>query len=152
MTTTHTDDVSASTPSARQPRSHAAPAGTEQRRQVNLLAGLGHIALVIWALLVLLPLIWTFLAAFKSNAEIFGDAWTLPSHWSFASFGRAWSKAHISTYMFNSVVIVVFSTFGTMLFGSMAAYVLARYQFWGNRFVYYLFVAGLAFPVFLAIV
>ena len=39
-----------------------------------------------------------------------------------------------------------------MLLGSMAAYVLARYKFWGNRFIYLLFVSGLAFPVFLALV
>ena len=152
MTTIHTDDVSASAPSARQPRSHVASTGRDGRRQVNVLAGLGHVALVIWALLVLLPLVWTFMAAFKNNAEIFGDAWTLPSKFGFGAFGRAWTKAHIGTYMFNSIIIVAFSTFGTMLFGSMAAYVLARYKFWGNRFIYYLFVAGLAFPVFLALV
>jgi N-acetylglucosamine transport system permease protein len=39
-----------------------------------------------------------------------------------------------------------------MLLGSMAAYVLARYKFWGNRLIYYTFVSGLAFPVFLALV
>ena len=39
-----------------------------------------------------------------------------------------------------------------MLLGSMAAYVLARYKFWGNRAIYFLFVSGLAFPVFLALV
>ena len=39
-----------------------------------------------------------------------------------------------------------------MLLGSMAAYVLARYKFLGNRIIYYLFVAGIAFPVFLALV
>ena len=39
-----------------------------------------------------------------------------------------------------------------MLLGSMAAYVLARYEFRGNRFIYYLFAAGMMFPVFLAIV
>ena len=39
-----------------------------------------------------------------------------------------------------------------MLLGSMAAYVLARYTFSGNRVVYCMFVAGLAFPVFLALV
>jgi N-acetylglucosamine transport system permease protein len=44
------------------------------------------------------------------------------------------------------------STFGTMLFGSMAAYVLARYKFVGNRVIFYMFVSGLAFPVFLALV
>jgi N-acetylglucosamine transport system permease protein len=40
----------------------------------------------------------------------------------------------------------------TMLFGSMAAYVLARYRFPGNRVIFYLFAAGMMFPVFLAIV
>jgi N-acetylglucosamine transport system permease protein len=41
---------------------------------------------------------------------------------------------------------------GTMLFGSMAAYVLTRFPFPGHRFVYYLFVAGMSFPVFMALV
>jgi N-acetylglucosamine transport system permease protein len=150
MTTIRTDDVSASAPSARQPASHAAPARSD-RRQVNILAGLGHVALAVWGLMILAPLVWTFMAAFKTNAEIFGDAWTLPSHFGFDAFARAWTKAHIGTYMLNSAIVVAFSTFGTMLFGSMAAYVLARYRFWGNRFIYYLFVAGLAFPVFLAL-
>ena len=39
-----------------------------------------------------------------------------------------------------------------MLLGSMAAYVLARYKFVGNRIVYFLFVSGIAFPPFLALV
>jgi N-acetylglucosamine transport system permease protein len=38
-----------------------------------------------------------------------------------------------------------------MLIGSMAAYVLARYPFRGNRVIYMLFVAGMAFPFFLAL-
>src|SRR4029450_5424974 len=37
-----------------------------------------------------------------------------------------------------------------MLLGSMAAYVLSRYEFPGNRAIYYLFVAGLALPIYLA--
>jgi N-acetylglucosamine transport system permease protein len=40
----------------------------------------------------------------------------------------------------------------TMLFGSMSAYVLARFQFPGSRAIYYLMLAGLTFPIFLAIV
>src|SRR5438552_10260667 len=131
MTTIHTDDVSATTPSAPRPASHAAPARSD-RRQVNVLASLGHVALAVWALLVIAPLIWTFMAAFKTNPENIGDAWTLPSHFNFAAFGRAWSRTHIATHTFNSVVIDTFSTSGTMMFGPMAAYVLTRYQFWAN--------------------
>jgi N-acetylglucosamine transport system permease protein len=123
-----------------------------QRRQVGLLSGLGHLFLAFWALLVIAPLLWTFLASFKSNEEIFGSAWSLPGSLRWDNWSRAWADAHVGQYFLNSVLVVGLSTFGTMLLGSMAAYVLARYQFRGNRLIYLLFVSGLAFPVFLALV
>jgi len=113
---------------------------------------LAHIALAVWAILIIFPVLWTFLASFKTNAEIFGDPLTLPSSFAFDAWVRAWDKAHIGQYMWNTVVVVALSTAGTMLLGSMAAYVLARYEFPGNRIIYLLFVSGLAFPVFLALV
>ncbi|MEV0589001.1 carbohydrate ABC transporter permease [Nonomuraea sp. NPDC050310] len=113
--------------------------------------GLSHLALVVWALLIILPLLWTFLAAFKDNTEIFGDALQLPGEIRWDNWARAWEKAHVGQYMINTVIVVFFSTLGTMLFGSMAAYVLARYKFVGSKLIYFLFVSGMAFPVFLAI-
>ncbi|KAB1929928.1 carbohydrate ABC transporter permease [Micromonospora sp. ALFpr18c] len=122
------------------------------RSEVRLLAGLGHVALAVWAVIVIVPILWTFLAAFKNTSEIFSSPWTLPAELRWENFGRAWTKANVGRYFLNSVIVVSCSTFGTMLLGSMAAYVLARYKFWGNRAIYYLFVSGLAFPVFLALV
>jgi N-acetylglucosamine transport system permease protein len=125
----------------------------ETRKEVNAVSGLAHVALAFWTLMTLGPLLWVILASFKSNTEIFlGAPFALPSKISFESYATAWSEAHIGRYFINSVFVVACSTAGTMLFGSMAAYVLARYKFIGNRFIYYLFVSGLAFPVFLAIV
>jgi N-acetylglucosamine transport system permease protein len=123
------------------------------RRERNVLNGLSHAALAVWAITVILPIVYTFMASFKSNTEIFGDSpFALPNNFSFASWGRAWEKAHIGLYLWNSVLVVTLSTIGTMLFGSMAAYVLARYKFFGNRLIYFLFVSGLVFPIFLALV
>ncbi|MET8042763.1 carbohydrate ABC transporter permease [Micromonospora sp. NPDC005215] len=122
------------------------------RSEVRFFAGLGHIALAVWAVIVIVPIIWTFLAAFKNTTEIFSSPWTLPAELRWENFGRAWTKANVGRYFLNSVIVVGCGTFLTMLLGSMAAYVLARYRFWGNRAVYYLFVSGLAFPVFLALV
>ncbi|MFI5838143.1 carbohydrate ABC transporter permease [Catenuloplanes sp. NPDC051500] len=129
-----------------------APSPEKTRREVNMLAGFGHAFLAVWALLIIAPLVWTFLASFKSNEEIFGDAWTMPGELRLDNWTRAWSEAHVGQYFLNSVFVVAVSTAGTMLLGAMAAYVLARYTFWGNRIIYYLFVSGLAFPVFLALV
>jgi N-acetylglucosamine transport system permease protein len=97
------------------------------------------------------PIFWVVLGAFKNDAEIGGSAWSWPSHWSFAAFGRSWDKG-IGGFLGNTVIVLVFSVTLTMLFGAMAAYVLARYEFRGNRFIYYLFVSGVMFPVYLALV
>ncbi|WP_214322342.1 carbohydrate ABC transporter permease [Nonomuraea sediminis] len=123
----------------------------ERRRQLGPLSALTHVALLVWTVLVAVPILWTFLSSVKSEDEIFGNAWTLPAtlHWD--NFVRAWDKAHVGQYMLNSVIVVGFGVFGTMLIGSMAAYVLARYSFRLNRAIYLLFVSGLAFPVFLAL-
>ena len=124
-----------------------------ERREIRLFSGLAHVSLVIWALMVLAPLAWVILASFKTNTEIFlHSPFSLPGTVAFDSYVTAWSEAHVGRYFLNSVFVVAVSTAGTMLFGSMAAYVLARYSFVGNRFIYYLFVSGLAFPVFLALV
>ncbi|GGO14674.1 carbohydrate ABC transporter permease [Micromonospora parathelypteridis] len=126
--------------------------GKGPRSEVRFFSGLGHVALAVWAVIVIVPILWTFLAAFKNTTEIFSSPWTLPAELRWENFGRAWTKARVGRYFLNSVIVVGGSTFLTMLLGSMAAYVLARYRFWGNRAVYYLFVSGLAFPVFLALV
>ncbi|BCJ50816.1 sugar ABC transporter permease [Actinoplanes sp. NBRC 14428] len=131
---------------------HSASAGRE-KKEIKLFSGFAHVALAIWGILVVAPLIWVVLASFKSNTEIFTAApFSLPSKISFETYKTAWTEAHIGRYFLNSVFVVAVSTTGTMVFGSMAAYVLARYKFVGNRFIYYLFVSGLAFPVFMAIV
>ncbi|BFU45822.1 carbohydrate ABC transporter permease [Krasilnikovia sp. MM14-A1004] len=136
---------------------HRAESGTGKapsaKKEIRALSGLAHISLVVWALATAGPLIWVVLASFKSNTEIFlGKPFALPEHFSFDTYANAWTEAHVGRYFLNSVFVVLLSTAGTMLFGSMAAYVLARYRFFGNRFIYYMFVSGLAFPTFMALV
>lgn len=126
--------------------------GRNRKDGTALFTGLSHVAMIIWALLILVPIVWTFVAAFKTNDEIFGDAFTLPANWGFDAWGRAWDKANIGRYMLNTIFVVSCSTFLTMVFGSMAAYVLSRYTFFGSRIIYFVFVSGMTFPVFLAIV
>jgi N-acetylglucosamine transport system permease protein len=116
---------------------------------LNLLNGA---FLLFWGLITTLPLLWAMLSAFKTNPEFLGDPWTLPETFRFENFERAWTVANIGQYFVNSVIVVVISVPLTMLLGAMAAYVLARYDFPGNRLIYFGFVGGLIFPVFLALV
>ncbi|MFD0884765.1 carbohydrate ABC transporter permease [Streptosporangium algeriense] len=119
--------------------------------RARLVAVLSHAVLLWWAALVTVPIVWTFLASVKSEREIFGDAWSPPASIRLDNWARAWEQAHVGRYLFNSAVVVTCGTAGTMLFGAMAAYVLARYRFRGGRIVHALFVAGLALPVYLVL-
>jgi N-acetylglucosamine transport system permease protein len=110
-----------------------------------------HTVLIGWAVIVAVPFVWALIASTKTTREIFGHPWSLPEKAQWDNFARAWHKG-VGDYLLNSVVVVTGGVLLTMLFGSMVAYVLARYEFRFNRFIYYLFAAGMMFPVFLAIV
>ncbi|WP_238018885.1 carbohydrate ABC transporter permease [Dactylosporangium sp. AC04546] len=135
-----------------QPGHRAASPVPRSRGKLNIAGIAGSVFLAIWALLILIPLAWVLLASFKNTTEIFSAPWSLPDHLRWENWGRAWTKANVGRYFLNSVLVVSFATAGTMLLSSMAAYVLARYKFVGNRLIFFLFVAGIAFPPFLAVV
>ncbi|MCX4806393.1 carbohydrate ABC transporter permease [Streptomyces sp. NPDC058682] len=122
-----------------------------RRSEGTTLNVFSHGFLVVWAIMIVLPLLWLALGAFKTDAQIGGSALSWPSNWHLDAFGRAWTKG-IGGYFAHTLIVLVFSVPLTMLFGSMAAYVLARYPFTGNRLIYYFFVSGAMFPVFLALV
>ncbi|TGN76649.1 carbohydrate ABC transporter permease [Streptomyces bauhiniae] len=126
--------------------------GARRRSEGSVLNVFSHGVLVIWAVMVVLPLVWAVMTSFKDDSSIFGSPWALPDKLHFDNWSRAWSQAHMSDYFLNTVLVVGGSLIGTLVLGSMAAYVLARFDFPGNRFIYYLFVGGMSFPIMLALV
>ncbi|HEV7899776.1 MAG TPA: carbohydrate ABC transporter permease [Planosporangium sp.] len=122
------------------------------RRESGLVDAFSHLFLLAWAVLTAFPLLWALVSSFKTDEQILTDPWGLPSALRWDNWARAWNSAHIGRYFLNSVIVVCGSLTLTMVLGSMAAYALARYSFRGNRPVYYLFVGGMMFPVFLALV
>ncbi|MGC4945962.1 carbohydrate ABC transporter permease [Streptomyces sp. DT224] len=131
-----------------------APGGkkAEKGSEGKTLNVFSHGVLIIWAILVVLPLLWAVMSSFKTDDSILSTPWKLPDKLHFENWSRAWSQAHMSDYFFNTIVVVGCSLIGTLLLGSMAAYVLARFDFPGNRFIYYLFIGGMSFPIILALV
>ncbi|MGW5669291.1 carbohydrate ABC transporter permease [Micromonospora sp. NPDC003776] len=132
----------------------ARPARADQGppRDLGVANLFSHGFLLLWAALTALPLLWMFLSSFKSDGEILSDPWGLPGALRFENWSRAWTEAHIGRYFLNSGIVVAGSLTLTMLLGATAAYVFARYEFRGRQVVYYLFVGGMMFPVFLALV
>jgi N-acetylglucosamine transport system permease protein len=111
-----------------------------------------HALLAVWSIIVIAPLAWSMLSSFKSTPEILSSPFSLPGDWSFTNYRSAWTREGFGNYFQNTIFIVGSALIIVMLLGSMCAYVLARFKFPGSRFIYYLMLAGLTFPVFLAIV
>jgi N-acetylglucosamine transport system permease protein len=114
--------------------------------------GISHTLLGFWALMVIFPFLWMIMTSFKTDPEILFSPWNVPDSLQWDNFSRAWNEAHIGRYFVNSLIVIVPSLTGTLLVSAMAAYVLARFEFPGRRILYYIFMAGLMFPVFLALV
>jgi N-acetylglucosamine transport system permease protein len=115
-------------------------------------AATSHVLLSIWSIIVIVPFLWVVLSSFKTTKEILASPFSLPAHWKFDNYVHAWTDAGIRQFFVNTVIVVGVALVLVMMLGSMCAYVLARFVFPGARFIYYLMLAGLTFPVFLAIV
>lgn len=126
----------------------AAPSLPAEKR-MNPLPGL---AMFCWAVVTALPLLWAVISSFKTDDEILNSPWSLPASPQWDNWGRAWTAASIGRYFLNSLIVVGAALLLTMLLGALVAYALARYEFRGNRAIYYMFVAAMFFPVFLALV
>ena len=111
-----------------------------------------HVLLSIWSIIVIVPFLWVVLSSFKTTKEILASPFSLPAHWQFDNYAHAWTDAGIRQFFLNTVIVVGVALVLVMALGSMCAYVLARFKFPGARFIYYLMLAGLTFPIFLAIV
>jgi N-acetylglucosamine transport system permease protein len=114
--------------------------------------GLMYAFLAFWSIVVIFPMVWVIVSAFKSDAEIFMSPWMPPAELMWDNFVRAWSKANIGLYLLNTMTVNLPAIFFTLLFSAMAAYVLSRFDFPGNRIIFYAFLGGMLFPIFLALV
>ncbi len=142
MSTTSTAAVATGTPRRRRHRSTG-------DRVFSIVA---HTILTIWALMVVLPLLWTVVSSFKTSQEILATPFSLPEVWHLDNFMRAWNTAGIGRYFVNTLIVVGGALVLVMLLGAMCSYVLARFTFPGRRIIYYALIAGLTFPLFLAVV
>jgi raffinose/stachyose/melibiose transport system permease protein len=108
--------------------------------------------MVIYAILILYPLFNMFTSSFKSNRAILTTPFSLPSEFSIQNFKTVWIDKGFSHFFFNSILVTGVSMAFVILFGSMAAYGIARYSYRGNTLVYMLFLSGIMLPLKAAII
>ena len=107
-----------------------------------------YISLALFSFLALLPVVSCVITAFKTDKEYAStNVMVLPKNWlNFDNFISAWTKADMGLAFFNSFIILICVLCGSILIGSMLAYILNRFKFPGNGLVRNLFLFATLLP------
>ena len=107
-----------------------------------------YFTLFLGAFVSVLPVIVCVITAFKSSEEYQStNVMTMPQSWKyFENFTQAWKQANMGVAFRNSAIILVFVLIGSVLTGSMIAYILSRFKFKGNGLIRSLFLFASLLP------
>jgi raffinose/stachyose/melibiose transport system permease protein len=145
MTTVDTVDA----PSIEEPR----VAGVKSKKPFTLDSGawLSIAVAVVAVALTLGPILYLILGGFKTQQQLAADPVGLPSPWVWQNYLDILTEGVFWRQLLNSTLVAVATTAGVVLFGTMAAYPLARYHFAGRNLIFVVFTTGLMFPLTVAI-
>ncbi len=102
-----------------------------------------YVALFTLAISIVVPVGWVFLASIKENSEFYGNPWTMPKGVYFQNFIDAFEKAQMGEYFINSILVTALALLILLVVALPAAYVLARYRFFGSKVFNIMFMGGL---------
>ena len=89
------------------------------------------IVTVVLVAMVLIPTSYIVLASLNTDIGVAeGQFW--PSSFSLESYTKIWTTANLATGLFNSILVCAFVAVASALLGTMTAYVLVRYTFFGR--------------------
>ena len=109
---------------------------------------LKYLILLVTSFIAVLPLVSCVITAFKTPEEYAATSvMELPGSWAyFENFVQAWDQANMGLAFRNSFIILVCVLIGAVLIGSMLAYVLSRFKFFGNGLIRNLFLFASLLP------
>lgn len=108
---------------------------------------LGHLALVVMAVLFTAPLVWMVLSSLKPAEQLAAEPHrVLPSEWRWSNYRDAVSTMPYFTYLRNSLVLCAGSVAGTLASCTLAAYAFARLRWPGRDMAFGLVIATLLLP------
>ncbi len=103
--------------------------------------------ILILALLVLLPFLWTFSTSLKPLTEVnkYPPQWGSPNI-TLQPYGEMFLYLPFTTYTLNSLIVALSATFLTLFIGSLAGFAFSRFQFAGKRTFLLIFLLSQMLP------
>lgn len=119
---------------------------------------LTHLVLIMITLFALAPLAWAISSAFKTNSEILTGLNFFPTNPTLGNFTFVLSNTEFPTWIRNSLIVSLGTTFSALVIGSFGGYAMSRWRFrgrelYGNTLLVVQMFPGimLAIPLFLVL-
>jgi multiple sugar transport system permease protein len=139
--------MSVTTTPAATPQTRVAAAPTDANPRAVARATWWHLAMIIAALVWLLPMLWMLSLALSDNAALAqGATGLIPRDFTLDNIFGVFSVGLTSRWFLNSAIVAIFTTLLTVLLCAMAGYAFARIEFPGRTLVYATVLAGLMIP------
>jgi raffinose/stachyose/melibiose transport system permease protein len=114
----------------------------------RLLFLLKWLFLLFFFLYTLLPLVWLFIASFKTNGEFIANPFSLPAVWQFRNYIRAVHISGIFKLYGNSLLISASATAASLGIACMISYSLSRFKFPGRNLIFNLIATAILVPLY----
>lgn len=118
-----------------------------RRRPFSLGTPFTYIAAILIVGISVVPLLFTVLGGFRTNAQINAHPAGIPHPWVLGNYTAVLSSGIFWRALGNSAFVSVLATVLVLVVGSMAGFALSRYSFKGRDAIYTLFTVGLLFPI-----
>ena len=111
------------------------------------LTPVGWTLLLLGALIMLLPLIWTVLLSLKNNAELVGNSGAaLTAPYTLENYAAIFGNSFTMRWLLNSAIVSIGTTIGVLILASLAGYGFSRLEFPFRRTLFVIVLLGLAVP------
>lgn len=120
---------------------------TKEKRQARTVSTIIYIFLILLAIIYIVPLLWVLITSLKDDSTLMLSPWAMPASLEWGNYAFAWTKGHLGTAMFNSFIVCTTTLVISMLFGSMAAFAIAKLRWKLSKPALYYFLIGMMIPI-----
>lgn len=117
----------------------------KRRRSAALAGGISTLILLVGAIIIMIPLLWTIGMALKPNSEMYTSNF-FPTKIQWSNFYYAVTSIDFFLYLRNTLMIVVPCLIGTVCSSALVAYGFSRYEFKGKRIWFLILLATMMLP------
>ncbi|MBA3868330.1 MAG: carbohydrate ABC transporter permease [Anaerolineae bacterium] len=106
-----------------------------------------HLILAFFGVVVGYPVLWMFIASFKSGGELMSNPWGLPANLALTNYTTAWAAGQLGPALRNSIIVALATVFLVLVISMLAGYALARFRLRFSVAIFLMFIVTMQAPV-----